>query len=67
MADEYKPLGLTMANLTIAYGGMMIIWGIAVSVLSDSNSITSLIPSIVGAPILVCGVLTNVLPDQRKI
>ena len=67
MADEYKPLGLTMANLTIAYGAMMIIWGIAVSVLSDSNSITSFIPSIVGAPILVCGILTNALPDQRKI
>lgn len=66
MADEYKPLGLTMANLTIGYGAMLIVWGIAVSVLSGSNSFTSYIPSFVGAPILVCGILTSVLPDLRK-
>ena len=67
MADEYKPLGLTMANLTIGYGAMLIVWGIAVSVLSDSNSFTSFIPSIVGVPILVSGILTSALPDLRKI
>ena len=66
MADEYKPLGLTMANLTIGYGAMLIVWGIAVSVLSDSNSFTSFIPSIVGVPILVSGILTSALPDLRK-
>ena len=33
MAEEFKPMGMSMANLTIGYGAMMIIWGIAVSVL----------------------------------
>ena len=33
MAEEFKPMGMSMANLTIGYGAMMIIWGIAASVL----------------------------------
>ena len=67
MAEEYKPLGLTMANLTIGYGAMLIVWGIAVSVISDSNSFTSFIPSIVGVPILVNGILTGVLPNLHRV
>ena len=59
MADEYEPLGLTMANLTIGYGAMLIIWGIAVSILAESDSFTSYIPSIFGVGILVPGIMTN--------
>ena len=45
MAEEYKPMGISMTNLTIGYGGLLIAWGIAVSLLSGSKSITSFIPA----------------------
>ena len=62
MAEEFKPMGMSMANLTIGYGVMMIIWGIAASVLSGSNSFTSYIPSVMGVFLVIPGILTNMHP-----
>ena len=67
MAEEFKPMGMSMANLTIGYGVMMIIWGIAASVLSGSNSFTSYIPSIMGVFLVFPGVLTNIQPEKKKL
>ena len=66
MADEYKPMGISMSNLTIGYGGLLIAWGIAASLLSGSNSVTSFIPSIMGVPLLISGLMTNLQPDKRN-
>jgi hypothetical protein len=67
MADqpEFKVLGQTMATLTIAYGLVLIAWGGFFSI--GSSSITSAIPSFIGLPIVVAGLLTRSLPAQRKI
>ena len=67
MADEYKPMGVSMTNLTIGYGGLLIAWGIAVSLLSGSNSVTSFIPSIMGVPILISGLMTSLQPEKKKL
>ncbi|MBD43046.1 MAG: hypothetical protein CMB09_02960 [Euryarchaeota archaeon] len=67
MADEYKPMGVSMTNLTIGYGGLLIAWGIAVSLLSGSNSVTSFIPSMMGVPILISGLMTNLQPEKKKL
>ena len=67
MADEYKPMGISMSNLTIGYGGLLIVWGIAVSLLSGSNSITSYIPSIAGVFVVILGVLANMQPEKKKL
>ncbi len=67
MADEYKPMGMSMANLTIGYGVMMILWGLAVSILSGSNSFTSYIPSLMGVLMLIPGILTNMQPGKKKL
>ena len=67
MAEEFKPMGMSMANLTIGYGVMMIIWGIAVSILSGSNSFTSYIPSVMGGLLVVPGILTNMQPEKKKL
>mgnify|MGYP003345961316 CR=1 FL=1 len=67
MAEEFKPMGMSMANLTIGYGAMMIIWGIVVSVLSGSNSFTSYIPSIMGVFMIIPGILTNMQPEKKKL
>ena len=66
MADEYKPMGISMSNLTIGYGGLLIAWGIAASLLSGSNSVTSFIPSIMGVPLLISGLMTNFQPHKKK-
>lgn len=44
-----------MANKTIAAGGALIALGVLVSIASDSSSVTSLIPAIVGVILLVLG------------
>jgi hypothetical protein len=67
MAEEFKAMGMSMANLTIGYGVMMIIWGIAASVLSGSNSFTSYIPSVMGGLLVIPGVLTNMQPEKKKL
>ncbi len=55
-----------LPNLTTGYGAMLVLWGIAVSILSESDSITSYFPSMLGAPILISGVLANRNPEKRK-
>ena len=67
MADEYKPMGISMSNLTIGYGGLLIAWGIAASLLSGSNSVDLFIPSMMGVPLLISGLMTNFQPHKKKL
>ena len=55
-----------LPNLTTGYGAMLVLWGIAVSLLSESESITSYFPSMLGAPILLSGILATRNPEKRK-
>lgn len=55
-----------LPNLTTGYGAMLVFWGVAVSILSESDSITSYFPSMLGAPILLSGVLATRNPEMRK-
>ena len=65
--NEYTFIGLTMENISLIYGIFLILWGIGVSYLSDSNSITSYIPSIFGLPILLFAVLALLIPSKKKL
>ena len=65
--NEYTFMGLTMENISLIYGIFLLLWGIGVSYLSDSNSITSYIPSIFGLPILLFAVLTLLIPSKKKL
>ena len=56
-----------LPNLTTGYGAMLVLWGIAVSILSESDSITSYFPSMLGAPILISGILATRNPEKRKL
>ncbi|MEC7180231.1 MAG: hypothetical protein VXW36_02475 [Candidatus Thermoplasmatota archaeon] len=55
-----------LPNLTTGYGAMLVLWGIAVSILSESDSITSYFPSMLGVPILLSGILATRNPEARK-
>ena len=50
---KFTFLGKSMESVSIIYGIFLIIWGVAVSFISGSNSLTSFIPSIFGLPILL--------------
>ena len=64
---EFTFMGLEMEKISIYYGIFLIAWGFAVSLLSQSNSFTSFIPSILGIPILTFGFLTLKFPERKKL
>ena len=64
---EFKFVGLNMQSISILYGIFLILWGLAVSFVSTSSSYTSLIPSIMGLPILIFSLLAVMIPSRIKI
>ena len=67
MNKEFTFLGNTMENVAMIYGIFLIVWGIGVTILSDSQSITSLIPVIFGLPILISSFIAKKLPNKKKV
>ena len=67
MSKEFTFLGNTMENVAMIYGIFLIVWGIGVTILSDSQSITSLIPAIFGLPILISSFFAKKLPNKKKV
>ena len=64
---EFTFLERSMESVSIIYGIFLIIWGIAISFISSSNSITSFIPSIFGIPILLFSILSVKFPERKKL
>ena len=64
---EFTFLGKSMEGVSIIYGIFLILWGVAVSFISDSNSLTSFIPSMFGLPILLFAFLTVKFPNKKKL
>tara|TARA_B100000674_G_scaffold449302_1_gene418381 strand:- start:233 stop:661 length:429 start_codon:yes stop_codon:yes gene_type:complete len=65
--SEFKVAGLTMEKLSIYYGLFLILWGVIVSFVSGSSSMTSYIPSILGVPILIFSFLSIKFESKKKI
>ena len=65
--NEYKFVGLNMQSISILYGIFLILWGLLVNYISSSSSYTSLIPSIMGLPILFFSLLAVLFPTKIKI
>ena len=64
---EYKVFGLTIEHLSIFYGSFLILWGVAASFASGSDSLTSFIPSFIGLPILIFSNLSIKFVNKKKI
>ena len=64
---EFTFLGRNMESVSIIYGIFLIIWGVAVSLISSSNSLTSFIPSIFGLPILLFSILSVKFQNRKKL
>jgi hypothetical protein len=64
---EFIFLGINIEKISIIYGAFLILWGVSVSFLSGSESVTSFIPSFFGIPILIFAVLTILFPERKKL
>ena len=64
---HFQFLGLTVEKISIFYGIFLIIFGIFISLLSNSNSLTSYIPTFFGIPILAFGYLSMRYPEKKKL
>ena len=64
---EFTFLRKSMESVSIIYGIFLIIWGVAVSFISGSNSLTSFIPSMFGLPIAFFAFLTVKYPNKKKL
>ncbi|MDB9784611.1 hypothetical protein OAB36_03095 [Pelagibacteraceae bacterium] len=64
---EFIVLGNSMENISVYYGLFLIIWGAIISFISDSNSLTSFIPSFFGIPILIFAYLSIKFHERKKL
>ena len=67
MNKEFTFLGNSMENITIIYGIFLIIWGVFVTIFSDSQSITSLIPTIFGLTIVILSFFAKKFTNKKKL
>jgi len=65
--SEFSVMGKTMEQITIFYGAFLIAWAVLVSLIGQSESLTSLIPALFGLPIAAMGLLTIRMPEKTKI
>ena len=64
---HFQFLGLTVEKISIFYGIFLIIFGIFISFVSNSNSLTSYIPTFFGIPIFAFGYLAMRYPEKKKL
>ena len=67
MNKEYTFLGLNMEKISILYGAFLIVWGLWVTSVTGSDSMTSFIPSILGIPVITLSLLAIVLPKRKRL
>ena len=64
---HFQFLGLTVEKISIFYGIFLIIFGIFITIVSNSNSLTSYIPTFFGIPIFAFGYLAMRYPEKKKL
>ena len=67
METDYKLFGKKLEFILILLSIFLILWVIGISILSQSQSITSFIPSFLGIPILVMSALIYKFPKKRRL
>ena len=65
--NEFKVYGITIEKFSIIYGLFLIFFGIFVSFISNSESMTSYIPSFLGMPILLFSFLAIKFDHKKKL
>ena len=65
--QSYTVAGQSIPSITMGYGAFLALWGIVISLISESDSISSYAPTAAGVPLLVSGILANKIPEKRKL
>ena len=65
--SEFTVSGQTAEKITAVIGIILLIWGIFVSLISESQSFTSFIPSFLGLPLFLCGLLSIVFESKKSL
>ena len=64
--QDFRVLSLSIELLTTLYGLFMVIWGVSISLISGSSSVTSMIPAFIGVPLAFIGFLSMIKPTFWK-
>ena len=64
--QDFRIFSLSIEFLTTLYGLFMVIWGISISLISGSSSMTSMIPAFIGVPLAFIGFISMIKPTFRK-
>ena len=64
--QDFRVFSLSIEFLTTLYGLFMVIWGISISLISGSSSLTSMIPAFIGVPLAFIGFISMIKPTLRK-
>ena len=65
MEDVFSFFGRSVPDLAKILGSILAIFGIAVYIISGQSSITAMIPTFMGVPLLFLGILSERMPDKR--
>ncbi len=63
---EFKVLNLTIEKFSLYYGLFLIAWGIVISFVSGSSSMTSYIPSFLGLPLVIFSYLAVKFSSKKN-
>ena len=66
-SNEFIFFGMNMPKIGFIYSLLLILWGLVVSIASNSSSLTSYIPTFVGIPILLFSLASIFQPKKQKI
>ena len=64
--QDFRVFSLSIEFLTTLYGLFMVLWGISISLISGSSSITSMIPGFIGVPLAFIGFISMIKPTFKK-
>tara|TARA_Y100001958_G_C20717622_1_gene216462 strand:+ start:112 stop:525 length:414 start_codon:yes stop_codon:yes gene_type:complete len=64
---EFKVFNVSIEKFSLFYGFFLIVWGIVISFVSGSSSLTSYIPSFLGLPLVVFSYLAMKFVSKKKL
>ena len=65
--QSFTVAGQSIPTITTGYGAFLALWGIIISQISGSDSMTSYAPTFAGIPLLITGILATRIPEKRKL
>ena len=64
--EDFRVFSLSIEFLTTLYGLFMVVWAFSISFIAESSSLTSMIPAVIGLPLMFIGIVSTFKPTFRK-